>query len=267
MEAAGDRYDSRPQRVVVPVLVTFDSESYTVRDFTLNLSEGGIFLQTERLCSPGTRGALKFRATQFESPFTLRGEVVRVVRPGEGADGQQCGLGIRFLEVSEGDLKRLRRLVEGVRDGSVVQAIRRSIRESSRTILEEIRRRPVDQKMMLAVVAQGEEITALIRDGNPSVLIRLFGNPRLAVTHVQVLLQDKGLPTRVLSAVKKCRKWMQDDEVQWLFCSHPNTILVDVMTQLPSLPAGRLRQLATDRTIRPKIRIRAQELVNRTGRR
>ena len=265
MEPAEDRHNWRPVRVVVPVLVSFASDSYTVRDFTVNLSEGGIFLQTERVCPPATRGSLKFRASQFEEPFTLRAEVVRVVPPGEEADGQPCGMGIRFLNVSEKDLNRLRRLVEGVRDGSVVEAIRRSVRESTRTILDELRRRPADQKMMLAFAAKGEEITALIRDGNPSVVIRLLDNPRMMISHVRTLLREKGLPSRVLSAVKRNDKCLVDEEARWLFCSHPRALLTEAMEQLPLLPVDRLRQLSGNPVIRQQIRIRAKALAMARG--
>jgi uncharacterized protein (TIGR02266 family) len=264
MEAAeaGDRW--RPVRVDVPALVSFAAESYTVREFALNLSEGGIFLPTDRICEPGTRGTIKFRVTQFESPFTLQAEVVRVVRPGEAPTGQEAGLGIRFLDVDEKNRERLRRLVERVRDGSIVETIRRSIREGDHTILEELRRRPIDQKMMLAVSAQGEEITALIQDGNASVAMRLLENPRLTASHVTRLLGSKALPPRVLDAVRDHRRrWMANEDVRWAFCCHPKASLAAVLDLLPGLPTPRLRRLAEDKLVRREIHDRARSLAAR----
>ena len=39
----------RPVRVDFPVLVSFSSDTYTAREFTLNLSEGGMFIPTEKI--------------------------------------------------------------------------------------------------------------------------------------------------------------------------------------------------------------------------
>ena len=147
----------RPVRVAVPVLVSFSSAAYAVREFSLDLSEGGIFVPTERSCEVGTRGTLKFRVSQFEEAFGLEAEVVRVVRPGEEVGNQQAGMGMRFLEVTERDHERLKQLVEGVCNGSVVDAIRKAIRESGRTMEEELRARPADQKLMLAIHATNRE--------------------------------------------------------------------------------------------------------------
>ena len=80
---------------------------------------------------------------------------------------QPVGVGIRFLDLAPADLKRLGRLVDGIRDGSVTQAIRRSIEEGKTDLLQELRRRPIDQKVIFALTAGAEEIDALIRDGVP----------------------------------------------------------------------------------------------------
>ena len=83
----------RPVRVDIPVLVSFSSESFTVHDFTLYLSEGGIFVPTEKMCPVGTRGTLKFRSSQYEDPMLLIAEVMRAVEPDEEQPAKQCGLG------------------------------------------------------------------------------------------------------------------------------------------------------------------------------
>jgi uncharacterized protein (TIGR02266 family) len=254
--------DERTLRVVVPILASFATETFTVREFTLNLSEGGVFLPTEKNCPPGTRGSLKFRATQFEDPFTLEAEVVHVIASDNEA-GRPAGMGIRFLDVSSDNRQRLHRLVEGVRDGSVVDAIRRSMREGRRSLLEELRRRPVDQKMMLAISARTEEIYAILRDGNPAVVERCLQNPRFFAKHVVALLRDVRTNARLLRLVHANRSWMSDADVRWHFCSHVNAALDDVLARLPDLPVARLRQLAEDRRIRQPIRRKAREWAKR----
>jgi len=254
--------DERTIRVVVPILATFAIERFTIREFTLNLSEGGVFLPTEKCCPPGTRGSLQFRITQFEEAFTLRAEVVHIVAPTNDT-ARPAGMGIRFLDASPDDQRCLRRLVEGVRDGSVIDAIRRSMREGRRSLLEELRRRPVDQKMMFAVSARAEEIHAIIRDGNPAVIERSFQNPRFMAKHVVAMLRDARTTPRLLRLVNANRSWMSDDDVRWHFCNHPKAVVAEVVARLQQQSVARLRQLAEDGRIRQPIRSKARELAKR----
>lgn len=253
----------RSHRVAIPILVSFSSASFAARDFTLNMSEGGMFLHTTKMCPVGTCGTMTFRFSSFDDPFTLKAEVVRT-EPMEKPD-KPAGLGLKFLDLTEEDTARLHELVSGVRDGSVVQAIRRSLEKGTRTLEQELRRRPADQKMMLALNARETEITALIRDGNPSVAARLLDCPRLSVIHVQSMLRNMNLPTQVLSLIRKSRKWLLNEEVRWLFCIHGNAMVSEVMAEIPLLPASRLATLACNLQVRPVIRARAQAMSKSRG--
>ncbi len=77
------RDQPRPHRVAIPILVSFSSASFAARDFTLNLSEGGMFLHTENLCPVGTRATMTFRISSFDDPFTIEAEVVRTESVGD----------------------------------------------------------------------------------------------------------------------------------------------------------------------------------------
>ncbi len=253
----------RPHRATIPIWVSFSSTSFAARDFTLNLSEGGMFLHTDKLCSVGTRGTLTFRVSSFDNPFTLQAEVVRAAPTGN-ADNP-AGLGLKFLELTEADIERLHDLMGGVRDGSVVQAIRRSLRANKRTLEQELRKRPTDQKMILALHASGEEIAALIKDGNPMATARLLECPRLTVIHVQSMLRNMNLPTQVLSLIRKSPKWLLNEEVRWLFCVHGNTMVSEVLTEMQLLPASRLAALACNLHLRTGIRSKALALSKSQG--
>lgn len=256
-------YRPRPTRVTVPVRVEFAAERFAVRELTLNLSESGVFVPTEHMLPPGTTGALVFRTTPWDPPFTVRGEVVRIVLPdGPDEDGPP-GLGIRFVELADDDRGRLQRLVDGVRDGSVVESIRRSLRESPLGLDQELRRRTPDQKMLLAVCARGEEIDALLRDGNPSVLQRLLENPRIQIQHVRALVRDPRMPTRLLLDVRRKARWFRDDEVRWSFCRHPKAPFHDVQHVLTSLAVPRLQQIVIDTHVRPNVRNKAKDVLKR----
>jgi len=257
----------RHPRVNLPVLVSFASATFIVEDYVLNLSEGGIFLHTEKTCPVGARGKLTFRLSQFDNPFELQAEVVRRVDPGDETDAQKCGMGMMFVEPSERTRQRLRRLVAGMQSGSVVAAIRRAIGDCPQGLEVALRNRPTDQKLILALHAQGQEIDVLLRDSNPSVLIRLLDCPRLASQHVQEMLRNRSLPARVLSAIRKERKWLSVDEPRWLFCTHPAAVLNEVLDEMRRLSAPKLAQLERDAGVRPQVRMKAQELRKQRQRR
>jgi Tfp pilus assembly protein PilZ len=251
----------RPPRVYLPVLVSFATKSFTVKSYMLDVSEGGIFLHTEYISETGDRGRLKFRFSPFDEPFEIRARVVRIVRPGEEINGQKHGMGLQFIELTEQESAQLRNMVDGVQSGSLVAAIRRSIKESSLGLDVVLRSKPTDQKMMLALHASGQEIDALIRDGNPSVLLRLLDCPHLVHHHIRMMLRNRNLPSRVLSAIKRDGKWLLNEELRWLFSLHPVAVLSEAIDEVSKLPVSRLTQLERNMTVRPQVRMKAQELL------
>lgn len=255
----------RPFRVQVPLLVSFESESFTVRDFTLDLSVGGIFLLTDHVCPWGTVGTIKFRSSQFEEPFTISGRVVRVVSEAERAAGKSPGLGIEFLDLVDELKQKLEDLVGGVRSGSVAEAIRKSVREGQRTLDQDLRNRPADQKVMLATVANSEEIRALIRDANPTVMVRLLSSPRLTPTHLMQMLRNRNLPTRVLSAICRTLASRSNEEARWLFVTHPNAMFSEVVAEMNKLNRFKLLQLSREPDVRESVRVKAREMTGQTA--
>jgi uncharacterized protein (TIGR02266 family) len=253
--------------VAFPVKVCFEGEAFQIREFTANLSVGGIFLPTDRPVPPRTQGTLTFKISQWEEPFTVKAEVVRTAPPGGGPDEHPGGLGIMFIDLTRKDKARLQRLVDGIRDGSIAQSIRRSIRESSGLLLQELRKRPADHKVIFAIAARGVEIEALIRDGNPTAVLRLLDNPRLSLANLRQILRDPRSSVKILDEIKGNQRWMADEEVRALFCTHPNAGLQDALKLLPRLPVNRLSAMGRNASLRPPIRLTAKSLSeHRSGR-
>jgi len=85
-----------------------------IREFTLNLSVGGIFLPTDHVVEPRTRGTLTFHPSRWNKPFTVAAEVVRTVPPSPDSEGQAAGLGIQFSKLEREHHDMLARMIEGV---------------------------------------------------------------------------------------------------------------------------------------------------------
>ena len=100
-------------RVKVRAHVGYDIESGDtfLFEYTDNLSEEGIFLETKRPLEPGTRLNLCFHAPDDRPAINLLGQVswINEFRP-EG-ENPNPGMGIRFIKISRNDRDRLIHLV------------------------------------------------------------------------------------------------------------------------------------------------------------
>ncbi len=251
----------RAVRVKFPAEVEFSGERFQIHEFTANLSVGGIFLPTEYAIPLQTCGTLTFRISRWEKPFTVQAEVVHILPRGNETYDGLPGLGIQFLNLTRADKSRLQRLVEGVVDGSIVEAIRRAIREEGSDLQRELRKRPMDHKLILAFDARAEEIDAVIRDGNPVVILRLMDNPRLKIPHIRTIARDARMTSTIMLAIKSNKEWMKDAEVQFLFCKHPRTPIHELQGVLPKLQRHQLQKLVQDFNVQPCVRKKAEALL------
>jgi len=257
--------EERAVRVVFPVRVEFAGESFCISEFTANLSVGGLFLPTEVVVPPLVLGSLTFQISQWETPFTVRAQVVRVAPPGGAPTNHPRGLAVQFVDLTPRDHRRIERVLEGIHDGSVVQAIRKAQREEGRELQAVLRGRPTDHKIVFAATASGTEIEALIRDGNQTVVKRLLDNPRLAARHVRLMLRDGRTSPVALLTIARQGTWFEDEECRELFCQHPRADLQEVMKLMSRLARNRLVLMSRDSALRPQVRARAKQMVAASG--
>ncbi len=74
-----------------------------------------------------------------------------------------------------------------------------------------------------ALVAQDEELAALLHHDDGAVLLALLKNPALAQTDLCVLLSRKSLPLEVLEEICKHREWLKAYAVKKALACHPHT--------------------------------------------
>lgn len=95
-------------RAAYVLAVSYPEDRERARDYTENLSEGGLFVRTERDLRVGDRVALLLSFPRLLKPLELEVEVVRL-RP-DGPDGP-AGVGVRIPAERPRDRERLRELV------------------------------------------------------------------------------------------------------------------------------------------------------------
>ncbi len=87
------------QRVDFDVTVDFGTDDRFFTGFAGNISDGGLFIATERPLPVGLPIMIRFSIPQFEAPITVTAEV-RWVRPARSDLAETAGgMGVKFLDL------------------------------------------------------------------------------------------------------------------------------------------------------------------------
>jgi type IV pilus assembly protein PilZ len=100
------------ERAPVTVRVDYSTVDAMFSEFTRNINEGGLFIESETPLTLDEQVHLQFRLPGIEDPFKLSGRVAWV-REG-GVDGPP-GMGVEFESLDEEARQRIDELVQGLR--------------------------------------------------------------------------------------------------------------------------------------------------------
>jgi uncharacterized protein (TIGR02266 family) len=103
-------------RIMVRVLVDFESDNTYFYDYSNNLSEGGIFVETDKLLPVGTSLTLRFTLPSVDRVFQAIGRVAWLYDPKAGDEGPPRqvlgrGMGVEFKNLDATDLELIQRYV------------------------------------------------------------------------------------------------------------------------------------------------------------
>jgi uncharacterized protein (TIGR02266 family) len=95
------------KRVKLRVSATTLEQDELYENYSLNISEGGIFIETDSPFLPGTELGLEFQLPQPPGPISTKGVVVRTVMPDNLGDNPAPGMGVKFTDLSSDDQKKI----------------------------------------------------------------------------------------------------------------------------------------------------------------
>ena len=78
-----------------------------VKAFSENINADGIFIKTTSVLNKGERFFLKLQLPDGAEPIKIGCEVAWNRTKEDGFDPESCGMGIRFIQISADDKKRL----------------------------------------------------------------------------------------------------------------------------------------------------------------
>jgi type IV pilus assembly protein PilZ len=114
-EQAGDSEKRRSERTPLVVRVDYTTVDSFFSEFTANINEGGLFIETESPPPAGTAVLLNFKLPGEEEPIRVHGRVVWITAQG-GAEGP--GMGIEFENLDRVARARIDQVVRNLRRDS-----------------------------------------------------------------------------------------------------------------------------------------------------
>jgi hypothetical protein len=100
------RYDRKDFSLIVDYKV---SDQY-YRDIIQDISESGVFIKTSQTFSAGQKIRMTFMSPDYQKPFKIKGEVVRV---------QTDGVGVKFLLESQVQEEALKSYMSNVQKETI----------------------------------------------------------------------------------------------------------------------------------------------------
>lgn len=107
-------------RTLIKIKIDYEAEGAYLYDYSHDLSEGGIFLQTDNPLEVGETINLKFILPEVLEEIETTGEVT-FSNP-SGVEGLTAGMGVKFVGLSEEQLAHIRDVIDKIEGGKKIGA-------------------------------------------------------------------------------------------------------------------------------------------------
>jgi len=94
-------------RVQKSLSLTYKDDQAFIKAYTGNVSSGGLYIKTERPLGQGEQFLLRLQLPDLREPLKIKCEVAWSRKPAEAGPGDAAGMGVRFVEMSQGDRESL----------------------------------------------------------------------------------------------------------------------------------------------------------------
>ena len=112
MDGVADDERRRAGRAGVTVRIDYATVDEMFSEFTRDINEGGLFIETEKPHQTGTEVSMQFHLPGNNEVLRTIGRVVRV---SSGDVGSPAGMGIEFDELTSDDRAKIDRIVRSLR--------------------------------------------------------------------------------------------------------------------------------------------------------
>jgi uncharacterized protein (TIGR02266 family) len=114
VDLKADKSSRKSERLQHELLVAYRTVDGFITDWAVNISRGGLFINTRNPLEVGTVVRLIVSLPDAAFPFDLTGRVIRVHPPSTAGD-HVAGMGLEFIDIDDEKRLRLERFVERLR--------------------------------------------------------------------------------------------------------------------------------------------------------
>lgn len=156
-------------------------------------------------------------------------------------------------------------VIEAVRCRDEKQAAAQETDARSLTLLQKLQRLKVSEKIRLAMTADKEARTHLMRDSNRMVQLAVIGNPRLSEGEVTLIAGSKSIDEEVLRRIAANREWMRLHQVRLALVTNPKCPLAIASRLIQTLGPLEWRTIAASRSVPAAVSQMAKRLSGKSG--
>jgi hypothetical protein len=136
-------------------------------------------------------------------------------------------------------------------------------RSAEDQLLARLAQLPLGQKIALARRGPARVAGALLAEGHTQVIAIVLDNPYMTEAQILRALSRERLPTAVIPAIVRHRKWSISYNIRLALVRHPAAPLATILSYLPQLTVSDLRELAAPGIVPPALRKYLQAEVQR----
>ncbi len=133
----------------------------------------------------------------------------------------------------------------------------------SLTLLQKLQRMKVSEKIRMAMTAEKEARTHLMRDSNRMVQLAVIGNPRLSEGEVTLIAGSKSIDEEVLRRIAANREWMRLHQVRLALVTNPKCPFAIASRLIQTLGPQEWRTIASSRSVPAAVAQMAKRLTSK----
>jgi type IV pilus assembly protein PilZ len=114
LDRANDFTRRKEARTQKTLSLSFKEKESFIKAYSDNISGGGLFIRTKRPLEQGDPFSLKLQIPGMDEPLKINCEVCWSRPESEEADNSPAGMGIQFMDMSEGDRETLDQFIKEI---------------------------------------------------------------------------------------------------------------------------------------------------------
>lgn len=115
MSAPNNQNRRQVERLNLELMISYEHRNIKFSDFTFDLSEGGIFIETRTPLESRTRLTLSIKLPTEAAAIDILGEVMWRRPISECSKGEVPGMGLRFVELDDLTKTKLDRAIKQIK--------------------------------------------------------------------------------------------------------------------------------------------------------